>query len=126
VQWGEQGELYRTTEPLPIPAHRSLSLSDANNHLNNVVYMRYCEVNPLSTRCCCIIPLADVTAPLNPPQAGRLAYMRSLATSVGPAVAKDILGSGKGTGMILAGVSIAYEVSSAASSALPCFRRATC
>ncbi|ORY69317.1 HotDog domain-containing protein [Leucosporidium creatinivorum] len=63
VQWGEQ---------------------DANNHLNNVVFARYCE-------------------------AGRLAYIRSLASSLDPAVSKNILGSGKGTGLILAGVSIAYE-----------------
>lgn len=109
-------------------SHSSLlSLSDANNHLNNVTFARYCEVRFGSTHCCCAIPsfhILIVSLTIRLLQAGRLAYMRSLASSVGPAVAKDILGSGKGTGMILAGVSIAYEVSSVPSSGPNCCRRA--
>lgn len=58
---------------------------DPNAHLNNAVYFKYLE-------------------------AGRIGFIRAFARTLGPAAAKEIVGSGTGKGIILGSVSNKYLV----------------
>ncbi|BGP67181.1 hypothetical protein NBRC10513v2_000499 [Rhodotorula toruloides] len=91
VAWGEQGESanllakedgVRDTADL-VGATLSPS-ADANAHVNNAVYFRWLET-------------------------GRLNFMRVLGSHLDPQAAKDLSGSGKGKGVILARITFDYR-----------------